>query len=130
MVKQVTVATVNGGMIRHRCAKAAQQNIACLCTGRRHPVKAVFRQVVQVQVLTVAPPVILTHKIRQRYPRQMVSIPEQGVTVRHTVFKAPSGQVRHTAEPVNVTPADQPPGQGTLYLQPPVRLAQPGQSTG
>ncbi|STK21456.1 Uncharacterised protein [Escherichia coli] len=27
-------------------------------------------------------------------------------------------------------PADQPPGQGTFYLQPPVGLAQPGQATG
>ncbi|GDP16546.1 hypothetical protein BvCmsNSP012_02182 [Escherichia coli] len=129
-MKQVTVATVNGGMIRHRCAKAAQQDIACLCRGQGHPAKASGLHIVQVQVLAVAPPVILAMKIRHLNPRQMVCIPEQGVTVRHTVFKAPSGQVRHTAEPVNFTPADQPPGQGTLYLQPPVRLAQPGQTTG
>ncbi|WMN31787.1 hypothetical protein MS10711_1357 [Escherichia coli] len=60
----------------------------------------------------------------------MVCIPEQGVTVRHPVLKAPSRQVRHAAEFVNVTPADQPPGQCAFYLQPPVSLAQPGQPTG
>ncbi|STF23588.1 Uncharacterised protein [Escherichia coli] len=86
-MKQFTVAAVNGGMIGHRCAKAAQQDIARLCRGQGHPVKAGDRHIVQVKVLTVAPPVILTHKIRQRYPRQMVCIPEQGVTVRHPVLK-------------------------------------------
>ncbi|SPX37856.1 Uncharacterised protein [Escherichia coli] len=45
------------------------------------------------------------------------SIPEQRVTVRHPVLKAPSCQMWHTAEFVNVTPADQPPGQCTFYLQ-------------
>ncbi|EKH58731.1 putative tail assembly domain protein, partial [Escherichia coli NE037] len=35
------------------------------------------------------------------------------------MLKAPSGQVWHTAEFVNVTPADQPPGQCAFYLQPP-----------
>ncbi len=129
-MKQFTVAAVNGGMIGHRCAKAAQQDIARLCRGQGHPVKACDRHIVQVKVLTVAPPVILTHKIRQRYPRQMVCIPEQRVTVRHPVLKTTPSQVRHTAEFVNFPPADQPPGQGTLYLQPPVRLAQPGQTTG
>ncbi len=129
-MKQFTVAAVNGGMISHRCAEAAQQDIARLCRGQGHPVKARCLHIVQVKVLTVAPPVILAMKIRHFSPRQMISIPEQRVTVRHPVLKAPSGQVRHTAEPVNFTPADQPPGQGTLYLQPPVRLAQPGQTTG
>ncbi|CTW75339.1 Uncharacterised protein [Escherichia coli] len=117
-------------MVRYRSTKAAQQNIARLCRGQGHPVKAGDRHIVQVKVLTVAPPVIPAMKIRHINSRQMVGIPEQRVTVRHPVRKAPSGQVRHTAEPVNFTPADQPPGQGTLYLQPPVRLAQPGQTTG
>ncbi|CTT67065.1 Uncharacterised protein [Escherichia coli] len=130
MVKQFTVAAVNGGMIGHRCAKAAQQDIARLCRGQGHPVKARCLHIVQVQVLTVAPPLILTVKIRHLNPRQMVCIPEQGVTVRHPVLKAPSGQVRNAAEFVNVTPADQPPGQCAFYLQPPVSLAQPGQTTG
>ncbi|STK65394.1 Uncharacterised protein [Escherichia coli] len=129
-MKQFTVAAVNGGMIGHRCAKAAQQDIARLCRGQGHPVKARCLHIVQVQVLTVAPPLILTVKIRHLNPRQMVCIPEQGVTVRHPVFKAPSGQVRNAAEFVNVTPADQPPGQCAFYLQPPVSLAQPGQTTG
>ncbi len=129
-MQQLAVTTVNGGMIRHRSTKAAQQHIACLCRGRRHPAKAVFRQVVQVQVLAVAPPVILAMKIRHFSPRQMISIPEQRVTVRHPVLKAPSRQMWHTAEFVNVTPADQPPGQCAFYLQPPVSLAQPGQPTG
>ncbi|GEH09918.1 hypothetical protein ECEH2246_02161 [Escherichia coli O145:H28] len=130
MVKQLTVATVNGGMVRYRSTKAAQQNIARLCRGQGHPVKACDRHIVQVKVLTVAPPVILTLKIRHINSRQMVCIPEQRVTVRHPVFKAPSGQVRNAAEFVNVTPADQPPGQCAFYLQPPVSLAQPGQTTG
>ncbi len=129
-MKQLTVAAVNGGMVRYRSTKAAQQNIARLCRGQGHPVKARSLHIVQVQVLAVAPPVILAMKIRHFSPRQMISIPEQGVTVRHPVFKAPSGQVRNAAEFVNVTPADQPPGQCAFYLQPPVSLAQPGQPTG
>ncbi len=100
-MKQFTVAAVYGGMIGHRCAKAAQQDIARLCRGQGHPVKTSRRHIVQVKVLTVAPPVILTLKIRQRYPRQMVCIPEQGVTVRHPVLKTTPGQVRHTAEFMN-----------------------------
>ncbi|GEG02627.1 hypothetical protein ECEH1995_04427 [Escherichia coli O145:H28] len=130
MVKQFTVAAVYGGMIGHRCAKAAQQDIARLCRGQGHPVKACDRHIVQVKVLTVAPPVILTLKIRHINSRQMVGIPEQRVTVRHPVLKAPSCQMWHTAEFMNFPPADQPPGQCTFYLQPPVGLAQPGQTTG
>ncbi|STM33259.1 Uncharacterised protein [Escherichia coli] len=129
-MKQFTVAAVNGGMISHRCAEAAQQDIARLCRGQGHPVKARCLHIVQVKVLTVAPPVILTVKIRHINACQMVCIPEQGVTVRHPVRKTSPGQVWHTAEFVNVTPADQPPGQCAFYLQPPVSLAQPGQTTG
>ncbi len=129
-MKQLTVAAVNGGMVRYRSTKAAQQNIARLCRGQGHPVKAGDRHIVQVKVLTVAPPVILAMKIRHFSPRQMVCIPEQGVTVRHPVLKAPSRQVRQRSGIVNVTPADQPPGQCAFYLQPPVSLAQPGQPTG
>ncbi len=129
-MKQFTVAAVNGSMVGYRCAKAAQQDIACLCRGQGHPVKTSGLHIVQIQVLAIAPPLILAVKIRHFNPRQMISIPEQRVTVRHTVFKTTPGQVRHTAEFMNVPPADQPPGQGTFYLQPPVGLAQPGQATG
>ncbi len=129
-MKQFTVAAVNGSMVGYRCAKAAQQDIACLCRGQGHPVKPGGLHIVQIQVLAIAPPLILAVKIRHLNPRQMVCIPAQRVTVRHPVFKTTPGQVRHTAEPVNFAPADQPPGQGTLYLQPPVRLAQPGQTSG
>ncbi len=129
-MKQFTVAAVNGGMISHRCAEAAQQDIARLCRGQGHPVKAGDRHIVQVQVLAVAPPVILAMKIRHINSRQMVCIPEQRVTVRHPVLKAPSCQMWHTAEFMNFPPADQPPGQCAFYLQPPVSLAQPGQLTG
>ena len=129
-MKQLTVAAVYGGMIGHRCAKAAQQDIARLCGRQGNPVKTSRLHIVQVKVLTVAPPVILAMKIRHFSPRQMISIPEQRVTVRHPVLKAPSCQMWHTAEFVNVTPADQPPGQCAFYLQPPVSLAQPGQPTG
>lgn len=78
----------------------------------------------------MTPPVILTMKIRHLNSRQMVSIPEQRVTVRHPVLKAPPGKMWHTAELVNRPPADQPPRQITLHLQPPVGLTQPGQNTG
>ncbi len=87
MVKQLTVAAVNGGMVRYRSTKAAQQNIARLCRGQGHPVKAGDRHIVQVQVLAVAPPVILAMKIRHINSRQMVCIPEQRVTVRHPCSK-------------------------------------------
>ncbi len=46
-MKQFTVAAVNGGMIGHRCAKAAQQDIARLCRGQGHPVKACDRHIVR-----------------------------------------------------------------------------------
>ncbi len=121
-MKQLTVAAVYGGMIGHRCAKAAQQDIARLCGRQGNPVKTSRLHIVQVKVLTVAPPVILTLKIRHINSRQMVGIPEQRVTVRHPVLKAPSCQMWHTAEFMNVTPADQPPGQCAFYLQPPVSL--------
>ena len=78
----------------------------------------------------MTPPVIPAMKIRHLNPRQMISIPEQRVTVRHPVLKAPPGEMRHTAELVNRPPADQPPRQITLHLQPPVSLTQPGQTTG
>lgn len=78
----------------------------------------------------MTPPVILTMKIRHLNPRQMVSIPEQRVTVRHPVLKAPPGEMRHTAEFMNLTPPNQPPRQITLHLQPPVGLTQPGQTSG
>ncbi len=67
-MKQLTVAAVNGGMVRYRSTKAAQQNIARLCRGQGHPVKAGDRHIVQVKVLTVAPPVILAMKIRHQSP--------------------------------------------------------------
>ena len=69
-------------------------------------------------------------KVRHLNPRQMISIPEQRVTVRRPVLKAPPGKMRHTAEFMNLTPADQPPRQIALHLQPPVSLTQPGQATG
>ncbi len=50
----------------------------------------------------MTPPVILTMKIRHLNPRQMVSIPEQRVTIRHPVLKAPPGKMRHTAEFMNL----------------------------
>ena len=37
--------------------------------------------------------VILTMKVRHLKPRQMVSVPEQRVTVRHPVLKAPPGEM-------------------------------------
>ncbi len=69
-------------------------------------------------------------KIRHLNPRQMISIPEQRVTVRHPVLKAPPGKMRHTAEFMNLTPADQPPRQIALHLQPPVSLTQRGRPPG
>ncbi len=78
----------------------------------------------------MTPPVIPAMKIRHLNSRQMVSVPEQRVTVRHPVLKAPPGEMRHTAEFMNRPAADQPPRQITLYLQPPVGLTQPGQTTG
>ncbi len=65
-------------------------------------------------------------KIWHLNSRQMVSVPEQRVTVRHPVLKAPPGEMRHTAELMNRPAADQPPRQITLHLQPPVGLTQPG----
>ncbi len=49
----------------------------------------------------MTPPVIPAMKIRHLNSRQMVSVPEQRVTVRHPVLKAPPGEMRHTAEFMN-----------------------------
>ena len=78
----------------------------------------------------MTPPVIPAMKIRQIDTCKMIGIPEQRVTVRPPVLKAPPGKMWHTAELVNRPPADQPPRQITLHLQPPVGLTQPGQTTG
>ncbi|ERD02656.1 hypothetical protein S35_1572, partial [Escherichia coli B104] len=48
-MKQFTVAAVYGGMIGHRCAKAAQQDIARLCGRQGNPVKTSRLHIVQVQ---------------------------------------------------------------------------------
>ncbi len=78
----------------------------------------------------MTPPVIPAMKIRHLNSRQMISVPEQRVTVRHPVLKAPPGQMWHAAEFMEHPTAEQPPRQITLYLQPPVGLTQPGQTTG
>ena len=77
---------------------AAHRPAAPLSVG---PVKPCCLHIIQIEILTVTPPVILTMKIRHLNPRQMVSIPEQRVTVRHPVLKAPPGEMRHTAEFMN-----------------------------
>ncbi len=69
-------------------------------------------------------------KIRQIDTCKMIGIAEQRITVCHPVLKAPPGEMRHTAELMNHSPADQPPRQITLHLQPPVGLTQPGQTSG
>ncbi len=69
-------------------------------------------------------------KIRQIDTCKMIGIAEQRITVCHPVLKAPPGEMRHTAELMNHSPADQPPRQITLHLQPPVGLTQPGRPAG
>ncbi len=101
MVQQPAVAAVNGGMIRHRCTKTAQQHVAGLRLCQCDTVKTSRLHIVKIEILTVTPPVIPAMKIRHLNSRQMVSIPEQRVTVRHPVLKAPPGEMRHTAELVN-----------------------------
>ncbi len=100
-MQQPAVAAVNGGMIRHRCTKTAQQHVAGLRLCQCDTVKTSRLHIVKIEILTVTPPVIPAMKIRHLNSRQMVSIPEQRVTVRHPVLKAPPGEMRHTAELVN-----------------------------
>ncbi len=128
-MKQFTVAAVNGGMIGHRCAKAAQQDIARLCRGQGHPVKACDRHIVRKGSDRCA----TSHPHAQNPAYQF---PPDGMHPG-TACNSPSpraqsavlSDVAHSGI-YECPPADQPPGQCTFYLQPPVGLAQPGQTTG
>lgn len=109
MVQQFTVAAVNRRMVRNGRTKAANQYIAGLRTGCADTVKSRRLQVVQIEIFSLIPPVVLPVKIRHIHPRQMVRVAEQRVTVRHTMRKLPPGQVRHAAEFINPLITDQPP---------------------
>ncbi len=106
---------------------AARRRAAPLSVGHG---KTRCLHIVKIEILAVTPPVIPAMQIRHLNSRQMVSVPEQRVTVRHPVLKAPPGEMRHTAGIYESPPADQPPRQITLHLQPPVGLTQRGRPPG
>lgn len=129
MVKQFTVAAVNGGMISHRCAEAAQQDIARLCRGQGHPVKAGDCHIVGTGSGRCA-----TSHPRDENPAYQ--FPPDGMHPG-TACNSPSpraqsavlSDVAHSGI-YEFPPADQPPGQCAFYLQPPVSLAKRGSSPG
>ncbi len=77
---------------------AARRRAAPLSVGHG---KTRCLHIVKIEILAVTPPVIPAMQIRHLNSRQMVSVPEQRVTVRHPVLKAPPGEMRHTAEFMN-----------------------------
>ncbi len=97
-MQQLSVAAVNRCVVRNGGAKAANQHVAGLRTGCADTVKSRRLQIIQIEIVTMPPPVVVPVKIRHINPRQMIGITEQRVTVKNPMFKLSSGQVWHTAE--------------------------------
>lgn len=123
-MQQLSVAAVNRCVVRNGGAKAANQHVAGLRTGCTDTVKSRRLQIIQIEIVTMPPPVVVPVKIRHINPRQMIGITEQRVTVKNPMFKLPSGQVWYTAEFMYLAGAYQPPRQVALNLQPAVHIAQ------
>lgn len=123
-MQQLSVAAVNRCVVRNGGAKAANQHVAGLRTGCADTVKPRRLQIIQIEIVTMPPPVVVPVKIRHINPRQMIGITEQRVTVKNPMFIMPSGQVWHTAEFMYLAGAYQPPRQVALNLQPAVHIAQ------
>ncbi len=123
-MQQLSVAAVNRCVVRNGGTKAANQHVAGLRTGCADPVKSRRLQIIQIEIVTMPPPVVVPVKIRHINPRQMIGITEQRVTVKNPMFKLSSGQVWHTAEFMYLAGAYQPPRQVALNLQPAVHIAQ------
>ncbi len=123
-MQQLSVAAVNRCVVRNGGAKAANQHVAGLRTGCADTVKPRRLQIIQIEIVTMPPPVVVPVKIRHINPRQMIGITEQRVTVKNPMFKLSSGQVWHTAEFMYLAGAYQPPRQVALNLQPAVHIAQ------
>lgn len=123
-MQQLSVAAVNRCVVRNGGAKAANQHVAGLRTGCADTVKSRRLQIIQIEIVTMPPPVVVPVKIRHINPRQMIGITEQRVTVKNPMFKLSSGQVWHTAEFMYLVGAYQPPRQVALNLQPAVHIAQ------
>lgn len=123
-MQQLSVAAVNRCVVRNGGAKAANQYVAWLRTGCADPVKSRRLQIIQIEIVTMPPPVVIPVKIRHINPRQMIGITEQRVTVKNPMFKLSPGQVWHTAEFMYLAGAYQPPRQVALNLQPAVHIAQ------
>lgn len=113
-MQQLTVATVNRGVIGDGGTKTTNQHIAGLRPVRTDPVKSRHLQIIQIEILALIPPVLFPPKIRHLNTDQMVSVTEQCVAVVHTMRKTSPGQVRHAAEFMNLIVADQPPRERRL----------------
>ncbi len=125
-MQQLSVAAVNRCVVRNGGAKAANQHVAGLRTGCADTVKPRRLQIIQIEIVTMPPPVVVPVKIRHINPRQMIGITEQRVAVRHAMLKLPPGQVWHAAEFMYPVITDQPPVQPALYLEGTIRTAETG----
>ncbi len=81
-MQQLSVAAVNRCVVRNGGAKAANQHVAGLRTGCADTVKSRRLQIIQIEIVTMPPPVVVPVKIRHINPRQMIGITEQRVTVK------------------------------------------------
>lgn len=70
------LTTIDSGVICHRAAVAKENNIAFLYL-TFNGIKTRIDHVVQVQIFTLAPPVILSREIGHIDPREMVGILKQ-----------------------------------------------------
>lgn len=124
-MQDALVAQINGGMVCHRAAVAHQDNIAGLRASLNR-VKARLTHIVEIEVLTVTPPIIGTGKIWHLNPRQMIGITKQAVAIHHAVLKVTPEKRRHAAIAGNYAIVHQPPRERTGDLSGAVSLAEIG----
>ncbi len=129
-MKQFTVAAVYGGMIGHRCAKAAQQDIARLCGRQGNPVKTSRLHCPGTGSDHCATSHPHAQNPAYQFPPDGMH-PGTGCNSPSTpVLKAPSRQVRHAAGICECHPG-RPATRAVRFLSAAaVSLAQPGQTTG
>lgn len=122
-MQQLSVAAVNRCVVRNGGAKAANQHVAGLRTGCADTVKSRRLQIIQIEIVTMPPPVVVPVKIRHINPRQMIGITEQRVTVKTPCLNCRPVRCG-TQRNLCTAGAYQPPRQVALNLQPAVHIAQ------
>ena len=85
-MQDALVAKINRSMVSYRAAVAHQDNIAGLRDSLNR-VKARLTHIVEIEVFTVAPPIIGAGKIGHLNPRKMIGITKQAIAIHHAMLK-------------------------------------------